>query len=141
MALRICLLTCALLLLSPGAHTWAQVVPSATALASPLRTESRVPDVAKFFRGFNVGLNYAGVHNSSVSWYSVASPALSFKFSNRYSADISSAIYFKHQELDYVQEEGEPGSSYQMVSEGEDVGDTLFAFHAAFQPRSYRVWP
>lgn len=139
MSLKNCLLAGMFLLLGAGANARAQVSQSATAgtaKASPsLQTVPRVSGSAGYFRKFNVGLNYAGVHNSAIGWYSVASPALSYTFSDRYSADVSSSIYFLHKELHYIPRE-QP--TYQLVKEGENVGDTLFAFHTSFQPGSYQ---
>ena len=62
--------------------------------SSELEAVPRVPGLSMLFRGFNAGVTYAGVHNSSIGWYTVATPAVSYTFSPRYSADANTSIYF-----------------------------------------------
>jgi hypothetical protein len=54
---------------------------------------SRIPKAASFLNGFNAGVAYYQVHDSTVGWYNVVAPAMSFSFSDRYSADASMLIY------------------------------------------------
>lgn len=139
MALKKCLLAAVLVLVSGCPHLHAQATPGSTSrkvqAAPPLPTASRLAAVSSAFRGFSLGLNSSGVHNSYIGWYSVLSPALGYTFSGRYSADVSSAVYFDHQEWHTL---SLSSSGSGLVTEGENVGDTLFAFHTSFQPGSYQ---
>ena len=151
MALKICLLAGTLLLLQTGLTAQTQVAAQpaagiaapAVAAAAQAATEStqssatltsvpRVPGMGNKFRGFNAGLNYAGVHNSAIGWYTVLTPALSYAFSEHYSADVSSSIYLKRRYLTYIN--GNPARP-RWINEVADGGDTLFGFHATFNPR------
>jgi hypothetical protein len=113
-----------------------ELVPAAgvTQNAPSIESVPRVPGVADVFKGFNLGFNYAGVHNSSIGWYSVATPALSYAFSPHYSFDVSSSIYFKRKYLTYL-----PGNPprRRWIDEAADAGDTVFGFHAAYAPGSF----
>ena len=93
----------------------------------------RVPGVSILMDGFNAGVTYSGVHSSSVGWYSVVTPAISYTFSERFSADASTSIYINRliANTDPATEATQP-----LVTDGADPGDTLIGFHATFYPGS-----
>ncbi|MGP8184621.1 MAG: hypothetical protein ACLQKY_01015 [Terracidiphilus sp.] len=95
----------------------------------------RVPGVSTFFRGFDAGISFSGVHNSLVGWYEVATPAISYTFSSHYSADASAPIYLRRLVENPNQQ---TQSSQELVLDLADGGDTLIGFHASFFPRSFR---
>ena len=134
-----------LLLLTCGLHAQAVIALPSLAAAAPaaapaagltenapsLESMPPVPGIANVFKGFNAGLSYASVHNSTIGWYSVATPALSYAFSSHYSADVSSSIYFKRKYLTYLPTDP---PRQRWVDEATDAGDTLLGFHASFTP-------
>ena len=93
----------------------------------------RVPNVSTLFDGFNAGVNYSGVHDSASGWYTVASPAVSYTFSEHYSADASASMYF-HRLVQNT--DATTASTQPLVVEPINAGDTLIGFHAFFQPGS-----
>jgi hypothetical protein len=89
----------------------------------------RVPGVTSLFRGFNAGLSFAQVHDSSSGWYNLITPAFSYRISKYYSVDASLSIYPYRR----VQEESSPGvQQTQLAVRNWDVGDTLIGTHASF---------
>jgi hypothetical protein len=96
-----------------------------------LQTVPRVPGLSTFFDGLNAGVTYSAIHSSSVGWYSAATPAISYSFSRRYSADASTSIYF-HRLADSKAD----APSHPPVNGRVDPGDTLIGFHAFFEPGS-----
>jgi hypothetical protein len=117
----------------------AQQTPSADPAAKPDSTYveevPRVPGVSTLLRGFNAGVTFSQVHDSSAGWYNVATPAISYTFSRHYSADASVSIYpYRHvQNLD----PGAPPDKRLVVDLG-DVGDTWIGLHAGFYPHRFR---
>lgn len=94
-----------------------------------------VPGLSGWFDGFNAGVNYAGVHNSSVGWYTVATPAVSYTFSRHYSADAGASIYFRRMVENpnrYSAEDPE------LILDAVDASDTFLGFHASFSPEPFR---
>jgi hypothetical protein len=93
----------------------------------------RVPGVSTLLDGFNAGVTYSGVHDSASGWYSVATPAVSYAFTDRYSADASASMYFHRlvQNTNPATAATEP-----LVVEPINSGDTLIGFHAFFEPGS-----
>jgi hypothetical protein len=128
----------------PPAHAQqiytSQTQTSAQQDASPthavdLDQAPRVPGVVTLFRGFNAGVTYSGVHNSSIGWYNVATPAISYTFSPHYSADASASIYLHR----YVQNTNPTTAiSGPLVVDASDAGDTYMSFHATFHPQLLR---
>lgn len=123
-----------------GAHLMAlaQVAPQAAgseqSRSEELGNVPRVPGVSTLFRGFNAGVSFFGVHNSAIGWFEVASPAVNYTFSPRFSADASTPIYVHR----YV--EGQivpPQTSAPLVLDQDDAGDTLLGFHANFNPDKF----
>lgn len=95
----------------------------------------RVPGVGALLRGLNGGITFSEVHDSSIGWYNVATPAVNFTISPRYSADASLSIYpFR---LMPVQGPIAP-SGQQLVAVRGDLGDTLIGLHARFNSLAWR---
>lgn len=148
-ALKICLLAGMLLLFEPVLHAQSQAAAKSAAAGagdgspaagsvepSPsLTSVPRVPGVAALLSGLNAGLNYAAGHNSSIGWYTVMTPAVSYAFSQHFSADVSSSLYFDRKFYETL-----PGNpARQQLEENEaDAGDTLFGFHAAAQSGAFQ---
>ena len=113
---------------TPGGSSTANGVQQSPSLQSV----PRVPGVADLFEGFNAGVNYSAVHNSSIGWYSAVTPALTWAFKSRYSADVNTSIYFKRR---YAETTTSGGTTKQtIVEDGYDAGDTLIGLHASFAP-------
>ena len=91
----------------------------------------RVPGLSTLFDGLNAGVNYSGVHSSSVGWYTVTTPAVNYTFSRHFSADASTSIYMHRlvQNTNTVTAKAHP-----LVDGGVNPGDTLLGFHAFFEP-------
>jgi hypothetical protein len=113
----------------------AQVTTPPSEVASPQEQNSqrvpRVPGVSTFFRGFNAGISYSGVHSSSAGWYQVFIPALNYTFSPHYSADVSAPIYL-HRLVENLYPTLQ--ANQRLVLDAGDAGDTLIGFHASFNP-------
>jgi hypothetical protein len=107
---------------------------SAAPQPEPTRLEQvpRVPGVSTLLRGFNAGVTLSGIHDSSIGWYNVATPAVSYTFSLHYSADASLSIY----PYRLVQNRDPKASSGQeLVPELGDAGDTFIGLHGSFNSR------
>ncbi len=128
--------------LSAQTQATAPMTASPTPSASPaangvqqspsLQSVPRVPGVAAIFEGFNAGVNYSAVHNTSIGWFSAVTPALSWAFNSRYSADVSTSVYFKRR---YAVTTTSGGTTKQtIVEDAADAGDTLIGLHASFAP-------
>jgi len=115
-----------------------QVTPQATG-SGQSRTDEvenvpRVPGVSSLLGGFNAGVSFFGVHNSAIGWFEVASPAVSYTFSPRFSVDASTPIYLRrHVEGRIVP----PATSAPLILDADDAGDTLIGFHANFNPHNF----
>jgi hypothetical protein len=93
----------------------------------------RVPGASRLFSGFNAGVNYAAVHDSTTGWYMVLTPGISYTFSPRYSMDASTPLYLHRM----VQNQQPPGPGVpRLVTHAASAGDTLIGFHATFMPGS-----
>ena len=91
----------------------------------------RVPGLSILLDGMNAGVTYSSVHSSSVGWYSVATPAVNYTFSRRFSADASTSIYFNR----LVENTNTAtAAAHPLVNDRLDPGDTLIGFHAFFEP-------
>jgi hypothetical protein len=95
----------------------------------------RVPGVTTHWRGFNAGVTFSGVHDSSTGWYTVATPAVSYSLTPGYSADASISIYPTRQVE--TQNPG-PQQARQFVLCVGDLGDTFIGLHASFTSRIMR---
>ena len=143
--MKICLFAGALAVFSSGMSAQAPARPAASGASasgatpglqeSPsLQSAPRVPGVSSAFQGFNAGINYSAVRNTSIGWYSVVTPALSWAFNSHYSADVNTSVYFKRR---YTTTTTTGGTTKQtIVDTAEDAGDTLFGLHAAFATRA-----
>jgi hypothetical protein len=78
----------------------------------------------------------SGVHDSSIGWYNVVTPELSYTFSRRYSADASLSIY--PYRLTTAPPSAPPPPS-RLVFDGGDIGDLLTEAHATFEPGKFRI--
>lgn len=76
-------------------------------------------------------VTFAAVHDSYLGWYTVATPALLYSFSPRYSADVSVAIYPTRNAPDSA-----ATTTNYLSSTGGDVGDVFLAGHANYLWRS-----
>lgn len=138
---------CALFLLSvmPAAHAQSVARPESTSQEAPSQTQTlstqpksyvrggvpRVPGVGAWLNGVNVGLNFSGVHNSAIGWYEVAVPAVSYSFSPRFSADISTPVYL-HRLVHNT--DSNATSSSGLVMDDCTPGDTQVGLHGSFRP-------
>jgi len=125
---------CHLLVVSASLGAEAQgtetsVPPSAP--SSPINEVARVPGLSTVLQGFNAGLTFSGVHDSSIGWYTVATPAISYTFSHHYSADASFSVY--PYRLAPTQQTNPP-PNHLLVSAIGDLGDTWIGLHATFEP-------
>jgi hypothetical protein len=100
-----------------------------------LQQMSRVPGFSTFWRGFNAGVTFSGVHDSSIGWYTVATPAISYAFSPHYSVDASATIYPSR--LVPTLTSTRPRSEKLVMNVGK-LGDTVVDLHAAFNPGLFR---
>jgi hypothetical protein len=98
-----------------------------------IQTVPRVPGLTTLLDGLNAGVTYSAIHSSSVGWYSAMTPAVSYTFSRRFSADASTSIYFNR----LVENTNTATAAKQpLVKEPMQPGDTLIGFHAFFEPGS-----
>lgn len=139
MAFRLYCLGLIFCLLGAGIRGQAQVTVQADASATPdsshLDQVPRVPGVSTLLRGLNAGITFSGVHDSSIGWFTVATPAISYSFSPRYSADASFSIYPSRQAAN--QYPGAPPGQQLVLVAGE-LSDTFIGLHARFNPRFLR---
>ena len=109
--------------------------PGQTAPEAPknVQTVPRVPGVRTLFKGLNAGVTYSAVHNSVIGWYTILTPAISYTFSQHYSADVSGSLY-----LHRLIENHNPAtaSTEHLVVDEASAGDMLLGFHATFLPKS-----
>ena len=108
------------------------LTPTEAASAEPV---PRVPGLSTLLRGFDAGVTISAVHDSSIGWYSVAIPAVSYSFSSHFAVDASLPIY--PYRLVWNEISSTPSSTpltEQLVEREGDLGDTLVGFHASFNP-------
>lgn len=86
-------------------------------------------------RGLNAGITFSGAHDSSIGWYSVVTPALSYTFTPHYSADISLSIYPYRP---VPSRSAKPPYAWRLSADKGDTSDTLIGFHASFDPAALR---
>lgn len=125
-------------LLGAQAIALAQVSPQAAGTGQSRSEEAgnvpRVPGVSTLFRGFNAGTSFFGVHNSVIGWYEVTSPAISYTFSPRFSADASTPVYLRR---NVENPPAPPQTAGTLALDADDAGDTLFGFHVHFNPDKF----
>ncbi len=96
-----------------------------------MQTVPRVPGLSTLFDGLNAGVTYSAVHSSSVGWYTVSTPAVSYTFSRHFSSDASTSIYFHR----LVQNTNTATVAKQpLVDDGVNPGDTVIGLHGFFEP-------
>lgn len=123
-----CAIVAFLLLLAAEAR--GQDIPVATRPALPTTPSAAAPrgtGVKTLLRGANSAVTVSTVHDSSIGWYTVVTPAVSYSFSPRFSADASLSLY--------PNRNVQSGASAQLTQVHGDAGDTLLAAHASFYPR------
>lgn len=135
-------LACLLLALATCLHAETPEAERAEPAASTVPPETshleqvpKVPGLSTLWNGLNAGVTFSGVHDSSIGWYSVATPALSYTFSQHYAADVSLSIY--PYRLVQKQVSTQPLIYHTVAGHGE-VGDTLIGVHASFNPKDFR---
>jgi hypothetical protein len=127
------------LLLYALVATAGYVLAQQTVITEPSRPGNlenvpRVPGMSSLIRGGNGGITYAGAHNSTIGWYEVMVPAVSYSFSERYSVDASATIYLHR----LVQNPNpETLQTERLVLDIGDSGDTLIGLHGSFHPKMF----
>lgn len=104
-----------------------------SATATHVATMPRVPGMTTFWHGLNAGVTFAGVHDSSLGWYTVATPAASYTISPHYSADINFSIYPSR----VVEKQDRIALRRRSVLDIGDIGDVFVGLHASFNPRQF----
>jgi hypothetical protein len=95
----------------------------------------RVPGLVTALRGLNAGLTFAGVHDSSLGWYEVATPAVGYALSSHYSADATISIYPYRLALN---SDATASDTQRLIQTRGDLGDTLLGAHAGFSGHGFR---
>ena len=99
--------------------------------AAPVEPVPRVPGLSTLLRGFDAGVTLSAVHDSSVGWFSVAIPAVSYSFSPHFAVDASLPVY--PYRLVWNEVSTTPITERLVERQG-DLGDTLVGLHASFNP-------
>ena len=102
--------------------------------AQNLEQVPRVPGLNTLFRGLNAGITYSGIHSSSIGWYELATPAVSYTISSHYSIDASTLIYL-HRLVQNLN--SQPQSSQRLALDIGDTGDTFIGLHGAYHPHLF----
>jgi hypothetical protein len=119
-----------LLLAVSGAALYA----AAQGTGTPGRTT--VPGESNLFRSLNTGVTFTAVHDSSIGWYNMVTPALSYTVSPRYAADASLSIYpYRLSQNQAPAAASTPISTQTLVTNLGDLGDVLVSLHAYVNPR------
>lgn len=107
--------------------------------AAQISQVPRVPGVSALLCGMNAGVTFSGVHDASIGWYTVATPAVSYTFSRHYSADASFSVYPSREVVNDV-ESADPGAppTQQFVLATGELSDTFIGLHGAFDIRKLR---
>jgi len=117
----------------------AQAAPQADAPSAPdsarLDQVPRVPGAGTLLHGLNAGVTFSGVHDSSIGWYTIATPALSYTISRHFAADVSFSIYPTREVKN-----DDPGAppNQQLVLETGELSDTFVGLHGSFSTRKVR---
>ena len=94
------------------------------------------PGVGMLWHGLNSGFTYSQVHDSSIGWYNVFTPAVSFSLSSHYSVDVSLPIYPYRLSPVYPALPPALPSSQKLAANLGDLGDTIIDLHASFYPHA-----
>jgi len=98
-----------------------------------------VPGLSSRWRGFNAGLSFSQVHDSSAGWYNLFTPAVSYSLSRHYSADASVSVY-PYRRVETVTFSGagqEP--TLGLVADHGDVSDLAIGVHATFWKNDWQT--
>jgi hypothetical protein len=99
----------------------------------------QVPGLSSRWRGFNAGLTFQQVHDSSAGWYNLFTPAVSYSFSRHYSADASISIYtYRLVEMESTGS-GSGAGSGALVADHGDMTDLTVGAHATFWKGDWRT--
>ena len=115
-----------------GAGAQQSVVASAT--TETLDQVPRVPGLTTLFRGTNAGISFSGIHTSSIGWYELATPGVSYTFTDHYSLDASGLVYL-HRLVERSSVGPQPTN--RLVLDAVDVGDTSISFHGNYHPHIF----
>jgi len=110
-------------------------------LPSVLAEASSSPSLASRLTKFNAGVTLTSVHDSAAGWYTLVTPAIAYKFSQRYSMDLSMPVYlYRLAETESTTQSPPPppGQPVQVQTTSKltphtfDPGDVFLAAHAYF---------
>lgn len=124
-----------LILLSTWTYADAQSAATREASLASVDAVPRVPGLASVFRGFNTGVTSSAVHDSSIGWYSIVTPAVSYIVSAHYSTDASLSIYPYRLAAN---QNPATSASQHLVATHAVLGDTLIGFHGYFSPHDFQ---
>ena len=112
----------------------AQDLPNApSSQASQVEKAPRVPGVASALHGLNVGITFAGVHDSGIGWYTTLTPAVSYAFAKDFSADITLTLYPSRNAVTT----DTTGITSQLTPTHWDAGDTWLSAHYTVIPHRF----
>jgi hypothetical protein len=118
-----------------GARAQTGAAPEPAQESTRLEQVPRVPGMGTLFRGLNAGVTFSAVHDSSIGWYNLVTPAIGYTFSQHYSVDASLSIY----PYRLVQNQATTApATQQFVAIHGDLSDTLLGFHAYFDPHAFQ---
>jgi hypothetical protein len=103
------------------------LLPASLALCVPAQAqESRRAEIAD---RFNAGISFSVVHDSSIGWYDVLTPAIGYTFSPHLSADVSASLYpyrlTQNQAANVT-------ANDELLPTHFDAGDTFLSLHGSF---------
>ncbi len=108
---------------------------SSSSASAPVDVVPRVPGLERVLRGFNAGLTSSVVHDSSIGWYNIVTPAVSYTVSPHYSLDASLSIYPYRLAPN---ENPAATASQRLLRTYADLGDTLIGLHGYFNPHAFQ---
>jgi len=85
--------------------------------------------------GFDASMTLTGVHDSSIGWYNVLTPTVSYIFTPRFSADAGFSVY--PYRLAQNQNQNPPPGQTLIATHG-SVSDLSIGFHATTYPRNFQ---
>jgi hypothetical protein len=134
------------LFLLAGAPAGAQQTPAVKPPASttqspyaevPFDTEEvpEVPGLSAPMRGWNAGVTFSGVHESTTGWATLATPSVGYSFNDIFSADATLPIYFfRLAETLSIH----PRPDARLTTLRGELGDLIFGLHAQFLPSLFQ---
>jgi len=103
------------------------ILPASLALC--VAAQAQASQRAEIQARFNAGLSFSAVHDSSIGWYDVLTPAISYTFSPHFTADVSASLYpyrlTQNQATNVT-------ASDELLPTHFDAGDTLLGLHGYF---------